>query len=612
MNIEDLRIYKQKIYSLDNLQQKQRDLYLRKISNGEVMGPMVGYPTIDKPWLKYMSEENVVKDVPVKNVYQEIYDNNKEYPNQLALMYFGAKVTYGQLFEGIDKATKALVANGIKKGDYITIYAVATPEIIYLFYAIARLGAVAFFLDPFVKKMVKERIEFCQSKLAIVMDTFYPSVHEMLEESAIEKMVILPALNSSPLRYIKKTIKADKSKNEIMWNKFIREGKNHNLPEKIPFEHDMPLVTVNSSGSTGVPKSIVLTHDSLENSVHAYPKCDVKTNRGDLMYQVIPPFASTGISTSVHMPLSQGGTLFMDPRFERKVFVKNSLKMNPVGTVAGTTLFQGFLDPECLSKKGNLSNYSLCFQGGEKVEIKDKIAIEEVFKKYNSNSKLMNGYGQCECGAGIATQTKHTPDNVSVGIPIPGVVIGIYDENRKEKQFDERGEILVNTPCGMKEYMDNPEATANYFYYDDCGIKWYCTGDMGVINTNGELTVAGRMSDYSIINGKKVYNFDIEDIIRSFDYIQNCDVFLDNNNELVAHIILKDNKKSIDKDVAINEMQMSILGRLFDLDFVPEKFKFRDSFPSQENCPKRDVAGMKAEQEGFIYQKMKMTQVKLA
>lgn len=302
----------------------------------------------------------------------------------------------------------------------------------------------------------------------------------------------------------------------------------------------------------------------------------------------------------------------MDPRFERKVFVKNSLKMNPVGTVAATSLFQGFLDPDNLSKKGNLSNYTCCFQGGEKMEMKDKIAIEEVFKKYHSDCKLMNGYGQCECGAGIATQTKHTPNNVSVGIPIPGVVIGIYDEKRREQIYGKRGEILVNTPCGMKEYMDNPEATSKYLYYDKCGVKWYCTGDMGVINANGELTVEGRMSDYSLINNKKVYNFDIEDVIRSFEYVQNCDVFTDNNNELVAHIILKDEHKFIGKDSFIEKMQTSIMEALEDIDFVPEKFKFRDAFPSKSDNPKRDVAGMKAENTGFIYHKIQKDNVKLA
>ena len=67
--------------------------------------------------------------------------------------------------------------------------------------------------------------------------------------------------------------------------------------------------------------------------------------------------------------------------------------------------------------------------------------------------------------------------------------------------------------------------------------------------------------------------------------------------------------KFINIEDAVEEMQMSILESLNDLDFVPEKFKFRDSFPSQANCPKRDVAGMKAEKEGFVYQRVTKDQI---
>ncbi len=605
MNSEDLKRYKQKLSTLDDSQRKQRELHLRKISNGDIMGPMVGYPTIDKPWLKYMTEENVVKDIPVKNVYQELFDNNKDYPDQIALMYFGAKISFRSFFKNIDKAAKALYANGVRKGTFVTVYAITTPEIIYAFYACARLGAICSFMNPFElkgtvesKKGTAEIIRSNKSKLAIVLDKFYSSSRNILEDANIEKIVLLPTLNSSPLRFISKGTKPEKD-NEILWNKFIKEGRNIELPKEIPFEDEMPLVTVCSSGSTGKPKAIVLTHDSLENSAHAYPRCEVPTKRASICYQVVPAFASTGISTSVHMPLSQGGTLFMDPRFERKVFVKNNLKMNPSATVASTSLFQGFLDESLLPPKGNLSNFTACFQGGEKVEMEDKLAIEAVFKRYNSNAKLMNGYGQCECGAGIATQTALTPSNCSVGIPIPGVTVGLFDENRNEQRFNKRGEILVNTPCGMKEYFNNPEATAQYFYYDELGTKWNCTGDMGVMNENGEITVLGRMSDCSIVNGKKFYNFDIENVIRKFDFVQNCDVFCDNNNTLVGHIILKERTSKEKYREIIDTFTNALLNEFHDNDYLPQKYKFRDSFPASIYS-KRDVAAMKAETDGFI------------
>ena len=600
MNINDLKAYKAKLAKLDKLEKKQRNVYLSEIAKGNVQGPMVGYASVDKPWLKYMTKENIMKDIIPKNIYQDLYDSNKDYPNQIALMYFGAKITFKKFFENIDKTAKALIANGVKKGDYVTIYSCSCPEVLYTFYALAKLGAVAHFMDPFALKKADEKISECNVKLAIVLDKFYDSTKDVIKNSSVEKTVILPTLNSSPIGLFAKTVKPDKTKNEVSWNQFFKEGKNVELPDEIPYEPEMPVCSVCSSGSTGIPKSILLTHDSFEYSVHAYPLIDVPIYRNDMCYQVVPPWASTGISSSVHMPLVQGGTLYMDPRFERKVFVKNNLKINPAATIASTSLFQAFLDDSIAPKKGDLSNYRNCFQGGEKVEMEDKLAVEAAFKKYGSDAKLMNGYGQCECGAGICTQTQYTPSNVTVGIPIPGVTLSICDEDKNEVPTNSRGEILVNTPCGMKEYLNNPEATANYFYYDENGIKWNCTGDMGFVNDNGELTVLGRMNDYSMVNDEKIYNFDIETSIRENSFVQNVDVFTDNSGVVAAHVILDPNYQIDNYGDLIRRLQTKIYNDYNSINYVPCKFKFRDSFPAAVSS-KRDVAAMKAETEGFIY-----------
>ena len=599
MKKEDLLKYKKYLLSFSKEELRQRDLYLKKLATGIIQGPMTNYPSIDKTWLQFMDDEQILKDVPVKNVYQELYDNNKDHLDQIALLYFGAKITFRDFFNNIEATQKALIANGVKKGDFVTISSALNPETLYTFYALAKIGAVANFMSPFFDKdggMI-DRIADCNSKLAIVMDQFMPDLEETLNKSIIEKIVVLPTLNSSPIGFIKNTYIAKKSKNEIKWNKFIKEGKNVEVSNEIPFESQMPLAMVYSSGSTGASNAILLTHDSFENSVHAYPRCGVEIQRAKVYYQVIPPWFSTGISTSAHLPLTYGGTLYMDPRFERKVFVHNNLKLNPAGTIAAISLYQGFLEPKLLTK-GNLSNLEIAFQGGEKTELEDIENIEKVFKEYNCNNRLLVGYGQCECGAGICTQTKNTPKDVTVGIPIPGVKIGIFDENRNELPFNTRGEVLVSTPCSMKGYYKNPVATSEYFYYDDAGEKWNCTGDIGIIQNNGELEVLGRANDYSIIKGCKVYNFDIENAIRKTGFIQNCDVFTDNDGELVAHIILKDLSQTNYSDLIV-AIQESIYNELNEYDYVPEIFKFRDSFPAAKSG-KRDTKAMKQEKTGFI------------
>ena len=599
MTKEELIEYKENLSKLSLEEKKLRDLYLRKISTGEIQGPMTGYASIDKPWLKY-HEERAITDTPIiKNVYKELYDNNKDYMNQVALIYFGEKITFKKLFENIDKTAKALSANGVKKGDFVTICSALTPEIVYMFYALAKMGAVSNIMSPFFdKKQMQERISDCNSKIIVVMDKFYPNVSETIDNSILEKTILLPTLNSSPLGLTQKKIKPTK-KNEVLWNDFIKEGKKEIIPETVEIDNQMPLVLVYSSGTTGASKAILLTHDGFDNTIFAYPRCHLKMTRGDVYYQIVPPWFSTGISSSMHLALAQGGTLFMDPRFDRKVFVSNMLKYNFAGTLASVTLFQAFIDEKLQDKNGNLSNLKRAYQGGEKIEMQDKVNVENVFKKYGSNTTLLNGYGQCECGAGFTAQTPVTPSNTSCGVPIPGVKIGIFDENNNEQLLNTRGEIYACTPCGMKEYFNNPEATKEYFYIDEAGDKWSRTGDIGIINNNGELTVLGRAIDYSIVNDKKIYNFDIEDVILKNKYIQNCDVFTDDNDVLVGHIILKNNVEDIDKIELLKQIQENIYAEYNDIDYVPCKFKFRESFPIA-NFSKKDVRGMKSEKDGFI------------
>ena len=92
MKKEDLIKLKEKISKLSDEEKKLRDLYLRKISLGELYGPMTGYPSIDKPWLKYYAESGILADIPKKRAYDLIYNKYHDNKKLIALNYFGVKI----------------------------------------------------------------------------------------------------------------------------------------------------------------------------------------------------------------------------------------------------------------------------------------------------------------------------------------------------------------------------------------------------------------------------------------------------------------------------------------------------------------------------------------
>lgn len=572
---------------------------------------LTGYPSIDKPWESFYNQDELFNEKPKRTVYQEVYYNNKDFSNTLALEFFGTKINYKDFFANIEKTSKSFEEYGIKKGDFVTICAAGIPETAYCFYSLSKIGAVSNMISPyFDKKDLIERIEDCESDTLIVMDQFYEPLKEAIKKSRIKNIIVLPTLNSSLLRYVSKGMKLDKYSNELFWNQFIKDGSKRKESATTPYEKNAPLAMVYSSGTTGASKGILLSNDSFQNSIQAYPASGVDISRGQKFYQIIPPWFSTGLSTSLHLPLSYGLSVFMDPRFERDVFIKNILKAKPNYAVAPTSMYEGFLD-EKLVKNKDLSFFNYPFEGGEPLTVETAEKIEKVFKSHGNYSPLRVAYGQCEAGAAITTQTqkmKHSEG--SVGIPLPGVTIGIFDDNFKELPYNQRGQILVNTPCRMLGYFKNEKATNDYFYVDQNGVKWNCTGDIGFIKETGELFVQGRANDFTVVNGKKIYNFDIEKIISTYKGVKICDVLPKTDEQgqqvLAAHIIFEDD---IDLEVSsssekLNQILLDIQNRIYeefkDFDMVPKVFKIRKNFPYAKSG-KRDISKIKSETDGFIY-----------
>ena len=573
---------------------------------------LTGYPSIDKPW------EHFYKGIEKRSIflnstpYQGLIKNNSPYPEEIALEYFGAKISFGELIKNTDCVAKSLESYGVKKGDYVTICSTTTPEVIYAFYAISKIGAVANVISPFyTPEELLARIDECNSKLIIMVDKFLPKFKELLIKDADKKVVVLPMMHSSVLRFVSPKYKIGGSTNEISWKSFIKNGANHKDTAVDPYEPQKPQAMVYSSGTTGASKGIVLSVDSFQKLINAYGNSGFDTSRGQKVYQNIPPWHSTGLSLGINFPLSFGVQVCIDPRFDHTVFVKNVLKFKPEYILTNTSMYQGFTFEKSLKllKGKSLSFLNYPVEGGEPLTEKDIANIESVFRNHGSNAHLLNGYGECECGATVTTDiTSHKFSNVASGIPLPDITtVAIFDDEFNELKYGERGNILVKTEIGMIEYFNNPKATAEFFYVDKNGDRWSKTGDIGYMNEDGSLVVLGRKSDYSVIDGEKIYNFDVERAILSSDKVKLCEVQTHPNdrNRLVAHIVWENDINLILKHTPemqteyLAEIQKTVMDILHFPEAVPHSFCVRDSFPSAHSG-KRDVQFIKNDISGLI------------
>ena len=573
---------------------------------------LTGYPSIDKPWEQFY--KGIEKRSTFLNTtpYQGLVKNNEKFANEIALEYFGANITFGELIKNTDAVAKSLIVQGVKKGDFVTICSTTTPEVIYTFYAISKIGAVANVISPFYTSgELMARINECNSRLIIMVDKFLPKFKELLNKDMDKKVVVLPMMNSSVLRFFSPKYKLDKSANEMSWKVFYKSGDNSQEITADPYSPLKPQAMVYSSGTTGASKGIVLSVDSFQKLINAYGNSGFDTSRRQKVYQNIPPWHSTGLSLGINFPLSFGVKVCIDPRFDHMVFVKNILKFKPEYILTNTSMYQGFTFEKSLKllKGKSLAFLKYPVEGGEPLTEKDIENIENVFRTHGSNARLLNGYGECECGATVTTDiTSHKFSNAASGIPLPDITtVAIFDDEYKELKYGERGNILVKTEIGMIEYFNNPEATKKFFYIDEKGNRWSQTGDIGYMNEDGSLVVLGRKSDYSIIAGKLIYNFDIERAVLSSDKVKLCEIQTcpDAQNKLVAHIVWENNINSIVKQKPekqteyFKEIQEAVERIMGIPEAIPHSFCVRDSFPSAHSG-KRDVQFIKNDITGII------------
>ena len=609
--IELLKLKKQ-VMNFEKLSEEERQRILSEVDTGKMYDFHSGYATIDRPWEQFYTSTNNSDRFLNTTPYQGLVNENSSYIDENAIEYFGTNVTYGELLRNTDIVAKSLEEYGVKKGDFVTICSTTTPEVIYIFYALSKIGAVANVMSPFyTPEELMARINECNSKVTIMVDKFFPKFKNVLNNEKGNNVIVLPMMNSSVLKYFTKKYKVDGKTNETDWKTFINDGKDRADAKVDMYEFNKPQAMVYSSGTTGASKGILLSVDSFQKLINAYGKSGFDTSRGQKVYQNIPPWHSTGLSLGINFPLSFGVKVCTDPRFDHDVFIKNVLKFKPEYILTNTSMFQGFTFEKSLRRlKGkSLEFLKYPVEGGEPLAEKDINNIESVFRSHGSTARLLNGYGQCECGATVTTDiTSHKFSNSASGIPLPDITtVGIFDDDFNELTYGERGNILVKTEIGMIEYFKNPDATEDFFHIDSNGECWSQTGDIGYMNENGSLVVLGRKSDYSIINNEKIYNFDIERAILSLQNVKLCEIQThpEDDNKLVAHIVWENELKTLLKknqekqDDYLAEIQDRVSKKLENENAVPYCFCVRDSFPSAHSG-KRDIKFIKNDIDDMI------------
>lgn len=559
---------------------------------------MTGYPSIDKPWLKYYTEEAINAVTPQCSIYQNIYNNNSEHLPDVALLYFGKKITYKTLFREIDRAAKAFVSHGVRYGENVVLCMPAIPEAIYSILALSKIGANAVMLNPlFTEEQLVDRISETDAKLLLVANELYGRIEKVIPKTPVKTVVSCAAVNSlgAVVRLLKK---ATNIPDTIPWNTFVNIGSSGKV--SIPdYKPNHPAIMVYSSGTTGASKGIQLTNDSLNATITQYKYAGFQMCREDRYFAQIPIWFSTGIAVTMLVPLCLGVTVILEPLYDFKIFASHITKYKPNFMVTAVGLI------DYLNAENEIDPAYKAFKylviGGEYVTPHTEKQFNTWLVKNGNHTQLHKGYGMCELGGTVTTT--FPPINVigSAGIPMPQVIVAAFDiETGKELKYGERGELRVLSPCRMLGYYKNYEATAKFFREDEMGRYWACTGDMGYVTEDGSVYVDGRISS-SYINddNETIYLFDIERTVLDIEQVRQCKVVVSEitgKKTHVAHISLFANGNNNETLKIIREHCMKKLPA----SHVPTLAKLYTSALPVAPSGKLDIAGMERNMHDLI------------
>ncbi|MCG3181308.1 MAG: Long-chain-fatty-acid--CoA ligase [Phycisphaerae bacterium] len=273
-------------------------------------------------------------------------------------------------------------------------------------------------------------------------------------------------------------------------------------PVAPPRRGDETAVLLYTSGSTGLPKGVMLRGDNLAANVDSCIQ-HLELDPDQNILGVLPLFHSFGLMANLAVPVLLGANVFYLPRFNPRQTIDAIREKRISMMMAIASMFGACL--KC--KEGgpaDLATLRIAVSGGEPLPM---AAAEEFRQRFDT--PILQGYGLTETSPVVSTNRPRDDRPGTVGRPLPGVRVQILDEDDRPCPAGINGEIVVHGHNVMRGYYRMDDATAEVFTPDG-GLR---TGDMGRIDADGYLIISGRKKEMIIVGGENVYPAEVENVL---------------------------------------------------------------------------------------------------
>jgi len=440
-----------------------------------------------------------------KNISEVLERIAAKYPEKDAIVCDHVRCTFRQLKDQAARLANGLSAMGVSRGDWVAVMLPNCPEFVISFFAIAGIGGVVVPVDIYYRQPELKRIMLDGHVATLITSAEYLDIAEQtVRECPGFKNLILKENKAKDYPGLEAMLNTGEEAERMAPKTGLSKIR---LPKirlpKIKLKDD--LLYLYTSGTTGMPKGVVLRHARVIAIGRAWRKRFPLTDK-DKCYTLAPLFRSPALLSVIVSGVYYGITMVIPSAFRPRQVWEQIVSENISFLHANPFHFAALANLP-LEENRKLPALKLCYSSGNRLSPR---VAEKFLDRYGV--KIEERYGTLEAG-GICRN----------GRPLGKVRIKLIDEKGKKiKENGRMGEIVVKTSMMVKEYHNLPELSRKVFRNG-----WFHTGDIGKIDQQGKLHILYRKKTVVLIDGKEVYPDEVERVLLSHPKVKDVRVVKD-------------------------------------------------------------------------------------
>jgi long-chain acyl-CoA synthetase len=473
--------------------------------------------SMPKPWLAHY-EPGVppTLEYPALPLHGLLEQTAERYPERVATIFFGAKLTYRALNEAANRFAHALLNFGPKRGDRVALMLPNCPQFLITFYGALKAGAVVTAINPlYTPRELAYQLNDAGAETLVTLSKFYPTVEAVRGKVALQRVIVTNIKEYFPtaLRTLFTLFKERKEGHRVTlrrdvstyWFQDVLAAVRTSSAPGIAVDPSDTALLQYTGGTTGTPKGAMLRHAGLvANTLQIRSWLSDFQEGAETMLLVLPLFHIFGTGACMSVMVQGAGTMILLPQFTTHD-VLHAMSKHRATLFPGVPSMYVAINNSPGLRRVDLSSLRHCFSGAAPLP-------QEVQERFEAHigGRLVEGFGMTEANGCIITPLRGMRKRGSIGVPIPDVEARIVDVETGAQTLapGEVGELVVRCPQQMQGYWRKSEDTAQVLRNG-----WIYTGDIARMDDEGFFYIVDRKKEMILSGGFNVYPRDVEEVL---------------------------------------------------------------------------------------------------